>query len=443
MMNADNRIKLNKIGVIKSLGLTILGIVLFLVKLPFLNDSVFNYLVSFFQSVIAPFSEWVLFVFIAFSWVGTVLGTCVKHPIIKKYPLLKKTFFGKKMQLVTLTVALIVVTSYIFLPLEFLNRESASLMGMCANMVVFMIIAKLILPLLSDYGLSELLEVYLRPVMKPLLKVPGSAVVSLLTCMFVSVTVAVVMVADQFKKAVYNRKEAVIIISCMTIPSMPFAMLALSNVGLIDRFGTFYLYLGMVCLLVSVITVRFFPVRRIKETYESENGEISAEMIPSGEPKWKRALDGASKKALAARYHPIDNVIGITLNMISFIPSILAWGTIMKVILANTNIINILLYPYAMWLKLFGIAEGFEISPVLILNMIDVVLSTVLLAELNNAETVLKILCMMMGQMVYMAPLLIALACEGLTNMKEQMGIWFVRIVLLVPAAVLLYPVFF
>lgn len=80
-------------------------------------------------------------------------------------------------------------------------------MTMCANMVVFMIVAKLILPLLSDYGFSEMLEVYLRPVMKPLLKVPGSAVINMLTGMFVSVTVAVVMAIDQFQKSVYNRER--------------------------------------------------------------------------------------------------------------------------------------------------------------------------------------------------------------------------------------------
>ena len=144
------------------------------------------------------------------------------------------------MQLVTLLVAFFVIVSYLFLPFDIINTESDALVTMCANMVVFMIVAKLILPLLSDYGFSEMLEVYLRPVMKPLLKVPGSAVINMLTGMFVSVTVAVVMAIDQFQKSVYNRRETVIIISCLTIPSMPFTMLVLQNIGEMDHFGIFY-----------------------------------------------------------------------------------------------------------------------------------------------------------------------------------------------------------
>jgi len=68
---------------------------------------------------------------------------------------------------------------------------------------------------------------------------------------------------------------------------------------------------------------------------------------------------------------------------------------------------------------------------------------TVLLTDVAQTETVLKVLCMTLGEMVYTAPLLIALAADGMTRLKEQMGIWLVRAVLLVPAAVLLYPVFF
>jgi len=431
----------SKKGVAKSLLLTLLGGVLFLVEIPGLESSVFVFLVDEVERILAPVLVYVLFAFILSAFLGTILGTVFRLPFIMKSPRLKRTFAGRKMQLVTLTVASFVMVSYLFLPLNFLNQESAALMSICGNMIVFMLIAKMILPLVSDYGLAEILEVYLRPVMKPLLKVPGSAVISLLTSMLVSVTVAVVAVTEQFRKAVYNKKEAVIIVSCMTIPSMPFTMLVLGVVGRMDVFGKFYLYLGAVCLLVSVITVRLFPVRRMPETYYGDASAPSLE-VQSGS-RWKRAMEGASRKALATRYHPVDNAVGITLNMVSFIPYTLAWGTLMKLLLAYTDLVTILTYPYGLWLKLFGIEEGIQLAPVLVLNFIDVVMPTVLLTDVGQTETVLKVLCMTLGEMVYTAPLLIALAAGGMTRLKEQMGIWLVRAVLLVPAAVLLYPVFF
>ena len=55
----------------------------------------------------------------------------------------------------------------------------------------------------------------------------------------------------------------------------------------------------------------------------------------------------------------------------------------------------------------------------------------------------LRILCMTLGEMVYIAPLLLALGCQGLTNIKEQGAVWLLRLILMVPAAALLYQVFF
>lgn len=433
---------MSKKGVAKSLGLTLLGIILFLVKLPGLGQSAFNYMVSFFEGILDPLNPWILLVFIGLSLAATIGGTCFHAGWILKNPRLAKTFVDKKMQLVTLSVAFLVVFSYLFLPIDFLNQESDALITMCAHMVVFMIIAKLILPLLSDYGLSELLEVYLRPIMKPLLKVPGAAVINMLTGMFVSVTVAVVMVIDQFQKSVYNRRESVIIISCLTIPSMPFVMLVMGTIGEMENFGMFYLYLCVAALLVSIVVVRLWPIRSIPETYVGGSPAVPQEEKPGGS-RLTRALTGASQKALATRYHPVDNVISITLNMISFIPYTLAWGTLMKLILAYTPVVNILTYPYAMWMKFFGIPDAVHYAPVMVLNFIDVVMPTVLLADVHNAAITLKILCMTLSEMVYIAPLLLALGCSGLTKMKEQAGIWLMRLILLVPAAALLFPLFF
>lgn len=433
---------MSKKGVAKSLGLTLLGIVLFLVKIPGQGQSVFNLIVSMIENILEPVNAWVLFIFIGVSLFGTICGTCLHAPFITKNERLANCFVDKKMQLVTLLVAFFVIVSYLFLPFDIINTESDALVTMCANMVVFMIVAKLILPLLSDYGFSEMLEVYLRPVMKPLLKVPGSAVINMLTGMFVSVTVAVVMAIDQFQKSVYNRRETVIIISCLTIPSMPFTMLVLQNIGEMDHFGIFYLYMCVAALLVSVIVVRLFPIRKIPEVYVGGAPAIETSGKADG-PKWRRALTGASEKALATRYHPVDNVISMVLNMISFIPYTLAWGTLMKLILAHTGIVNILTWPYAMWMQLFGIPDAVHFAPVMVLNFIDVVMPTVLLADVHNAAISLRILCMTLGEMVYIAPLLLALGCQGLTNIKEQGAVWLLRLILMVPAAALLYQVFF
>ena len=149
---------MSKKGVAKSLGLTLLGIVLFLVKIPGQGQSVFNLIVSTIENILEPVNAWVLFIFIGVSLFGTICGTCLHAPFITKNERLANCFVDKKMQLVTLLVAFFVIVSYLFLPFDIINTESDALVTMCANMVVFMIVAKLIsaavkrLRLLGDAG---------------------------------------------------------------------------------------------------------------------------------------------------------------------------------------------------------------------------------------------------------------------------------------------------
>ena len=55
---------MSKKGVAKSLGLTLLGIVLFLVKIPGQGQSVFNLIVSTIENILEPVNAWVRFIFI-------------------------------------------------------------------------------------------------------------------------------------------------------------------------------------------------------------------------------------------------------------------------------------------------------------------------------------------------------------------------------------------
>ena len=56
---------------------------------------------------------------------------------------------------------------------------------------------------------------------------------------------------------------------------------------------------------------------------------------------------------------------------------------------------------------------------------------------------VLVHLVLIIGALFWLAPLLLALGCQGLTNIKEQGAVWLLRLILMVPAAALLYQVFF
>lgn len=426
-------------GVIKFFLCTTIGIVLFAVNLPGIGRPAFSAFATLCEDALAPIYPWILMAFLVISLTFTVMGL-FRHPLIRNTPRLKRTFYRKKMQAVTLSVALAVVFCYQFLPVPFLNDQSSALIDMCGDMFIFLLLAKMTLPLISDFGLSEFLEVYLRPIMKPLLKVPGCAVIHMMTSSFVSVAASTVMAGEEYQKGVYNRKEAVAALTCLTIPTMFVTMLICSVVGLENEWFHLYVYILATCLLAGIIVVRLYPIRKIPETYAVEPPAPEKEEKGG---KWKLSLRQASERALRMQYHPADHFLTIVLSMISFIPYILAWGTVLKLILAYTDIVNILTYPYGLYLQLFGVAQGTEVAPVLVLNFLDVVMPTVVLSEVADPSVVLRMLCLTLSEMVYIAPLLLTLASKGLSSLKEQMEIWLVRVIVLVPCAALLYPVFY
>lgn len=431
--------KIEKPGLIKFLVCTGIGILLFAVNLPGIGQSAFSLFSGACEDFLAPVYPWILMGFLAVSLVLTVMGLG-ENPLILKNPRLKRTFYKKTMQLVTLLVSLVVVCSYQFLPFPLLNDQSESLVSMCGDMFVFLILAKMTLPLISDYGLSELLEVFLRPIMKPLLKVPGCAVVHMMTSSFVSVAASTVMAGEQYQNGVYTRREAVTTITCLTVPTMFVTMLICNTLGIGNEWFRLYVYILGTCLLAGIAVARLFPICRIPDTYAAKHQE---EEVPAQVPKWRLALYHASERAGKTGYRPADNFLTIVFSMISFIPYILAWGTVLKLILAYTNVMDVLTYPYGLYLELFGIENGTQVAPVLVLNFLDVVMPTVVLADVEDVTVVLRVLCITLSEMVYIAPLLLTLASRGLSSLREQMGIWLVRLIVLAPCAALLYPVFF
>jgi len=432
-------------GLVKFLILTSLGIIMFTVKVGGTQDSVLLYLIHFFQRQLKPVLLPVLLVYMALALAGNILGCLFHLKFITKRPFLRKYFDAGYLQLITLLLTLVIVCCAMFLPgAVALNSHSADLLDMSGDIFVFLLIARTFLPIISDYGLSELLEVYLSPLIKPVLKVPGAAFINILTSMFVSVTVSVVLTAEQFRNKIFNKKEALIVLTSMMVPSMPLSMLVYGRVGLDSAWSGGYLHLLVTCLIVAVIAIRLWPIRSKPEEFLDGSSRLAEEQGGAFiEPKHVVAMRRISGKARDTKFNPANCFVQMLFNMISFLPYVIAWGTLINLVLSYTPIVQYLTYPYGLYLRLLGIEQGIAVAPVTVLSFIDVVMPTVVLKDIADPSVVIKMLTMTLGQMIYVAPLMLTLAIEGLTSLRELLGVLLVRILLLAPIAVLLYGVFF
>ena len=76
------------------------------------------------------------------------------------------------------------------------------------SLVVYVIIATAMLPFVLKSGLVDFVGVILRPIMRPVFKVPGRSVVIALTAYFGSAMVGIVTIDEEYQKGKFTTKEA-------------------------------------------------------------------------------------------------------------------------------------------------------------------------------------------------------------------------------------------
>ena len=161
--------------------------------------------------------------------------------------------------------------------------------------------ASLFLPLLVDYGLVDFVGVLVRPIMRPVFKLPGRAAVIMVSAFLGNFSVGHIAVNDQYKTGRMTEREAVVIGTSFSTVSVGFLMALANNTGLNER-GYWNLYFWtafLITLLVSLIGVRIYPLRQISDHCCPGVEPCPEPLIKNNILKvaWKEALDVADNQS--------------------------------------------------------------------------------------------------------------------------------------------------
>jgi len=422
-------------GKVKFIIVTILGLIMFMVQIPSLDQTLFLFCIETVQKISSGIIVEILLLFLWLNAILSFLGTVLKYPPILNYAPFQKSFCCSKAKLVVNLIAPIIIMVYLFFKDSPLATLSNDVITMCTSVFVFLIVAKVLLPMISDYGLAEFLEELLNPLMRPIFKLPGTAIMAIVTSSFVSVTIAILLIADQFFKGYYNRRETVLLITCLTLPAMPVSILLTSLIGIEHLWGRFYLGVTLVAILMSALLVRIPPILAIPATYHTH--KMAPKEKHTSNNKFVSALHYAGNRALEPHASPLQNIAYVLMNMTSFIPFIVVYGTLSMFLINETPLVYWLTKPYAFYLGLFHLKDALIVAPALFLNTIDVILSPVIMKQVGNEFTRFAVLMMFLGQMTYLAPFLLTLSIDSLINVKTFAKIALIRIILIVPISVL------
>jgi nucleoside recognition membrane protein YjiH len=161
---------------------------------------------------------------------------------------------------------------WLFIPIASLGGANLATFIM-ANILVSICIsipaASLVLPFLVDYGLVDFVGVIVRPIMRPVFKLPGRAAVIMVSAFLGNFSVGHIAINDQYKTGRMTNREAQVIGTSLSTVSVGFLLVLATNTGLIER-GLWNLYFWtafLITLLVSLIGVRIYPLSKVPDDY--------------------------------------------------------------------------------------------------------------------------------------------------------------------------------
>src|SRR5699024_10908013 len=123
------------------------------------------------------------------------------------------------------------------------------------------------LALLVGYGLLEFIGVFLQPVMRPVWKTPGRSAIDAVASFVGSYGIGLLITNRVFKEGKYNIKEATIIATGFSTVSVTFMIIIVNSLVIIVIWYIYFRVTLVVTFLVTVITVRIWPLSKISEEY--------------------------------------------------------------------------------------------------------------------------------------------------------------------------------
>ncbi len=273
-------------------------------------------------------------------------------------------------------------------------------------LVTIFLVAPLLLPFLTEFGLMELVGTLLRSVFRPLFTMPGRSSIDALASWMGSAPVGVLITAQQYESGFYTEREAATIATTFSVVSVAFAFVIIDFLGLGALFVPYYGAIVLSGTIAAVIMPRIPPLSRKRDEYYGPAGKQIAEERPDGEGLWAWGMDLAVQKARRA---PGVGVLGqraaynICEIWFGLLPLVMSIGCAALVLVEYTPVFTWLSAPLVPILALLGVPEAAAAAPALLVGFADQFLPAVLGQSIESPHTRFVIACTSVSQLVYMS----------------------------------------
>ncbi|WP_296115065.1 YjiH family protein [uncultured Anaerococcus sp.] len=281
------------------------------------------------------------------------------------------------------------------------------LFELIGGLLTIFLVAGFILPFLTEFGILEFIGIFLSKIMRPVFHLPGRSAVDCVASWIGDGTIGVALTAKQYEEGNYTEKEASIISTTFSAVSITFCMVVLSNINMVDRFGLFYLIVGVSGIVAALLVPRIPPLSKKRDVRLREPENPNEEAVPENFTRLEWATQLAILKAeknLDVKNflkNGLDTVLSLWLGVT---PVIMAAGTLALVLSEATPVFTWLGMPFLPILKLLQVPEAAEASKTMVVGFADMVVPSILASERITSEfTQFIVAAVSVTQLIYMS----------------------------------------
>ena len=320
------------------------------------------------------------------------------------------------------------------------------LYDLAKEIVTIFIVASFLMPLLTDYGLMELLGTVLSPLFRLAFRLPGRSCIDALASWMASAPVGVLITSQQFDRGNYSGREAAVIATNFSVVSVPFCVIVADFMNLSHRFIEYYLTVVVCGLVAAVITPRIPPLSRIPDKY-SEAGQQYFEDLKPEAGLLRAGLDAALRKAEQAPGIGVliktafRNLFDVWFGLL---PALIAIGTAGLIVAEYTPFFQWVSFPLIWVLELLRIPEAHAAAPALVVGFADMFLPAVLASSIENEMTRFVVASVSITQLIYMTEVgVMILKTKIPLNLFNLVQVFLLRTAITLPIAAAIAHVLF
>lgn len=401
---------------------SLLGVFLFMIPIPYEGSITIPIAIlsSGLQNLLQNQLLYILFGLVSISALGSLITKCLKPDFILKSQFLNALFNPTGIWFVLrllafcfIGVILLVnhglISSSLLPYAEIITSADTGrlvLSDLLPVLFSIFLFAGLFLPLLLDFGLLEFVGALLSKVMRPIFGLPGRAAIDCIASWLGDGTIGVLLTSRQYEEGFYTEREAVVIGTTFSLVSITFSLVVINNVGLGHLFVPFYLTVTVASLIAAVIMPKLPPLSLRKDILFDGSTPKEPEVSTAEKHPYKVGLDLALNKAQSQNFVKcvfIDGFKNVLDMWLGVIPVVMSVGTLALMLATYTPIFEILGTPFIPFLNLLGIPEAAAASQTLIAGFADMLLPSILAANIENDMTRFIIASVSVTQLIYLS----------------------------------------